>query len=170
MIESAISRPPAATHVERDQEGRLTALQLDGAGPAGTEAGQRWLIAVDGSAHALNAVAEAIRLAQAMTACRLHLINVQPWLSREAAEHELADRAWDATTAARALLEQAGLNWQLHVRMGEAAEQILAQAEALHCAGIITGSRGLGATRGMLLGSVAYKLMHLSPLPVLLVR
>lgn len=166
----SLSQAPAATLIERDEDGRLTGLHIEGAGPAPASAEQTWLIAVDGSTHALNAVTEAIRLAQAMKSCALHLINVQPWLSREAAEHELATQAWAATATARERLEQAGLSWHLHVAMGEAAERILAEAERLHCTGIITGSRGLGATQGMLLGSVAYKLMHMSRLPVLLVR
>jgi nucleotide-binding universal stress UspA family protein len=169
-MSQSLPQPPAATHIERDEDGRLTALHIEAAGTAAPCAEHAWLVAVDGSAHALNAVSEAIRLAQAMKSCALHLINVQPWLSREAAEHELATKAWAATATARELLEQAGLGWHLHVAMGEAAERILAEAERLHCAGIVTGSRGLGATQGMLLGSVAYKLMHMSHLPVLLVR
>lgn len=167
MSQSAL---PAPSHLERDADGRLIGLRFDSTAPSAAAAEQVWLIAVDGSTHALNAVTEAIRLAQAMKSCSLHLINVQAWLSLEAAEHELASRAWAATAEARKLLEQAGLGWHLHVAMGEAAERILAQAERLHCTGIVTGSRGLGATQGMLLGSVAYKLMHMSHLPVLLVR
>jgi hypothetical protein len=36
-------------------------------------------------------------------------------------------------------------------------------------AGIVTGSRGLNVVENLLFGSVAYKVMHLSPLPVIVV-
>ena len=54
--------------------------------------------------------------------------------------------------------------------MGDPAERILELANRLGCSGIVIGSRGQGVTQSLLFGSVAYKLMHLSQLPVLLVR
>ena len=44
----------------------------------------------------------------AMHACALHLLHVQPWLSKEAAEVELAHRALGATAQARATLDATG--------------------------------------------------------------
>jgi FtsH-binding integral membrane protein len=78
----------------------------------------------------LRAVAQAATQAGAMTACALHLVSVQPWLSLEAAEAELARRAWQTTARARTLLDARGQPWRLHVAMGETAEQILALAAA----------------------------------------
>jgi nucleotide-binding universal stress UspA family protein len=104
-----------------------------------------------------------------MTACVLHLVNVQPWLSLEAAEAELAQRAWLATARARTLLDANSQPWRLHVAMGEAAEQIIALTGRLDCSGIVIGSRGLSVTESLLLGSVTHKLMHLSPYPGMVV-
>jgi len=104
-----------------------------------------------------------------MRACALHLIQVQPWLSKEAAEAELAQRALDATARARGLLDAQGLPWRLHVAMGDPAERILERAVHLRAIGIIIGSRGLNVVESMLLGSVAYKVMHTSPVPVMVV-
>lgn len=161
---------PAATSCERDADGRLVGLVFDSEPALPAPATNPWLVAVDPSDNALRAVAQATRQADAMAACALHLVNVQPWLGKEAAEAELARRAWLATEPARALLDAAGRPWQLHVAMGEPADQIIALAGCLACCGIVIGSRGLGVTKNLLLGSVAYKLMHLSPHPVMMVR
>ena len=83
---------------------------------------------------------------------------------------ELARRGWHATTAARAHMDEAGIAWRLHVRMGEAAEEIVALAQELGSQGIAIGSHGLTATESLFLGSVAYKVVHLGKVPVLIVR
>ena len=83
---------------------------------------------------------------------------------------ELARRGWHATAAVRALMDEAGIAWRLHVRMGEAAEEIVALAQQLGSQGIAIGSHGLTATESLFLGSVAYKVVHLGKVPVLIVR
>lgn len=160
---------PAQGGSERDGNGRLVKLIFDSTPPLQAADCNPWLIAVDSSDNALRAVAQAAGQASRMNACALHLIQVQPWLSREAAETELAQRALGATARARALLDSQGLPWRLHVAMGDPAECILDQAARLQTARIVIGSRGLGAVQSLLLGSVAYKVMHLSPVPVMVV-
>lgn len=54
--------------------------------------------------------------------------------------------------------------------MGEPPEQNMVLAGYLGCSSIVIGNRGLGVVEGLLLGSVAYKLMHLSPYPLMVVR
>ncbi len=83
---------------------------------------------------------------------------------------ELARRGWDAAANARTLMEDAGIHWRLHVRMGEAPEEIVALAKELGSCGIAIGSHGLTAAQSLFLGSVAYKVVHLGKLPVLIVR
>lgn len=161
---------PLPTSCERDADGRLVGLVFDSEPPLPAPENNPWLVAVDGSDNALRAVAHAARQACEMNACALHLVNVQAWLGKEAAQAELARRAWLATGPARALLDAEGRPWQLHVAMGDAADQIIALAGRLACCGIVIGSRGLGETQSLLLGSVADNLMHLSPYPVMMVR
>lgn len=161
---------PRPSGSERDENGRLVGLVFDSEPPLSALATNPWLVAVDPSENAVRAVAHAAQQAVEMKACALHLVNVQPWLGKEAAEAGLAHRAWLATAKARALLDAQGHPWRLHAAMGEPAEQIMALATRLACTGIVIGSRGLGVTRSLLLGSVAYKLMHLSPQPVMVVR
>ena len=154
----------------RDDMGRLVgvrwgSLPADRAGRGGT-----WLVAIDGSDGAMRATSMAARLASAETHADVDLVHVLPWLTKEAAEAELPRRGWQASAAARALLNNAGIAWRLHVRMGEAAGQIVAISEELGSRAIAIGSHGLTATESLLLGSVAYKVVHLGKVPVLVVR
>ena len=162
---------PKPVSEERDDIGRLIAATFE-IGPPAPDAGSgnRWLVAVDGSDHSLRAVAQAARLAsEPRERAGIDLINVQPWLSKEAAETELPQRGWAATARARALLDAAGVSWRVHVVMGEAAPHIVRLADALGSRGIIMGSHGLTA-QTLLLGSVAYKVIHMATVPVLVVR
>jgi nucleotide-binding universal stress UspA family protein len=169
MTKHVSASPPVCSNEERDADGRLIAVEIDSEPPPADSAGG-WLVAVDGSAHALRAVVEAERLSSELKLAVLHLINVQGWLAKEAAEVELASRCWSASRQARELLDARGQPWRLHGRMGDVAEQIVALSQRLGCRGIVIGSRGLGAAENLLVGSVAYKLIHLSTLPVLVVR
>ncbi len=105
-----------------------------------------------------------------MIACALHLVHVQHWMAKEAAEAELAHRALAATASARAHLDAASLPWRLHVTMGEAAERIVETAERIDCAGIVIGSHGLGTAKALLLGSVSQQVLRLSQRPLLVVH
>ena len=160
---------PESSDMQRDSDGRLVGLAIDNERmlPGSTES--TWLVAVDGSEHALRAVAEALRLARQISGCTLHLVNVQPWLSHEAAESGLARRGWTASARARAMLDEAGLGWRLHVVMGDSAQGIVDVARRIGCRGIVIGTRGLGAVESLLIGSVASKVIQQSRVSVLVV-
>lgn len=160
---------PPVVHHDRDADGRLERICFD-SGAATTPDRAIWLVAVDGSAQSLRAVSEAAALASSSETKALHLINVQPWLSHEAAETELATRGLVATEEARAFLMNAGRPWCLHVMMGDPATAIVTLAERIGSRTIVVGSRGLGAAENLLLGSVAYKVIHLSRGSVFVVR
>ncbi|MDZ4202119.1 MAG: universal stress protein [Gallionella sp.] len=160
---------PTLARTEHDSDGRLVGLVYDSTPPLSAAETNPWLVAVDNSDNALRAVTHAAREAASMKACALHLVHVQHWLSKEAAEVELAHRALETTAMARAMLDTAGLPWRLHVVMGDPAERIIERSIQLEATGIIIGSRGLNVVESLLLGSVAYKVMHLSSLPVMVV-
>lgn len=166
---NAASPTPSPAGSERDADGRLIGLAYDSSPPIRSADVHPLLVAVDGSENALRALAQAARQASAMNACAVHIIQVQPWLSKEAAEAELSRRALEATARARSLLDSQGLPWRLHVAMGDPAERILDTAERLNATTIVMGTRGLGAVASLLFGSVAYKVVHLTRLPVLVV-
>lgn len=159
--------PPASS--SRDGEGRLIAVVFDSTPPLVAPEINPRLIAVDSSENALRAVAHAMNQAALMKECALHLIHVQPWLSKEAAETELAHKGLEATAQARAMLDAEGVPWRLYVVMGEPAESILDLAAKLRVSELVVGCRGLGNIEGILLGSVSHKVMQLSRIPVLVV-
>ena len=165
---------PAPALERRDDIGRLVSVTWHGAGTmdrTGDNSGcARWLVAVDGSECSLRAVAMAAQLVALESPAQLALVNVQPWLNKEAAETELPRRGWAATAQARELLDAAAVRWRLHAVMGEEAPEIAGLADALGSRGIVIGSRGLSAAKSVLLGSVAYKVVHLATLPILIVR
>lgn len=138
-----------------------------------------WLIPVDGSDAALNAVRYAIRAArQSGTPPEIDLINVQAPLSTDISRFINAetlaefhrDSGDQALASARELLEASGLAHRTHVLIGEAAPAIADFAQQHGSTQIIMGARGLGSLASALLGSVTVKVVHLSPVPVLLVK
>jgi nucleotide-binding universal stress UspA family protein len=56
------------------------------------------------------------------------------------------------------------------VRSGEPADQIIRAADELEADLIVIGGRGKGAVEAILLGSVAYRVLHHAPCPVLVTR
>lgn len=160
---------PTLVGSEYDSEQRLVSLVYDSTPPLPAAAANRWLVAVDGSDNALRAVAHAARQAGAMAASAVHLVHVEPWMSKEAAVAELSHRALDATARSRATLDAAGSPWRLHVAMGDPAERIIEQATRLSATTVVIGSRGLNVLESLVFGSVAYKVVHRSPVPVTVV-
>lgn len=162
---------PESRSLQRDGEGRLIALTLDSEErPELATHGESWLVAIDGSAHSLQALSEAMRLAKDSSPARLELIYAHAWLSTEAAETHLADFGWTAAAEACAILDANGVAWRLHVHMGEPAHSIVTLAKSLNSRGIVIGARGLSTTEGLLLGSVAQQVLHAAQGPVLVVR
>jgi len=161
---------PAPDRTSRDDLGRLVAVSWGTAPKDRADNTGGWLVAVDGSEMSLRAASMAARLTASEPGASVDLVHVHSWLVKEAAEIELPRRGWHATATARAIMEKAGITWRLHVRMGEAADQIVALAQELGSCGIAIGSHGLTATESLFLGSVAYKIVHLGKLPVLIVR
>jgi len=105
------------------------------------------LVPVDASPNALRAIRHAIAEYRRHHELRLHLLNVQPRLSRHAArfvsradrEGWLHDRADVAMSAAVALLTDAGVPHQKHWATGERADQICRAARRLFRWEIDTG-------------------------------
>ena len=162
---------PQPMREQRDDNGRRIAVTFESAHPPfPSAANDSWLVAIDGSEHAMNALAMAERLSTEAGVRVLDLVNVQPWLSKEAANHELAPRGWAIAADACAKLGAKDFAWRLHILMGEPARRIVEQAEALGSRGIVIGARGLTATEALLIGSVALRVIHTAHGSVLVVR
>ena len=76
----------------------------------------------------------------------------------------------EALAAARQVLDAAKIAYTTNVLVGPPAETIVAHAKRERCDLLLIGHRGMGAAASMVLGSVASKVLHLSPIPVLLVK
>ena len=86
---------------------------------------------------------------------------------------ETSDEAQANVDAAVAELTEAGVKAHGIVRntiYGYAAREIVAEARAEDVSAIIMGSRGRGDLAGLVLGSTAHKVIHLTDRPVLITR
>ena len=138
-----------------------------------------WLIAIDGSEPSLKVIDYVItEAASRTTKPQLFLVNVQAPLSNDITrfiDEKVVDDFHRETGAAalaqaRQKLDAAGLAYSSHVMLGEAAPTLVEFAKDKACSLIVMGARGLGSVAGLLMGSVATKVVKLSTVPVLLVK
>lgn len=138
-----------------------------------------WLIAIDNSEPSLKAVDHVIReAANHQAKPQVFLVNVQAPLSSDitrfidgkvvADYHREAGEA--ALAAAKAKLVAVGLAYSAHILIGETAPSLVDFAKDKNCSMIIMGAHGFGSVIGLFMGSVATKVLHLSPVPVLLIK
>jgi YjbE family integral membrane protein len=142
---------------------------------------QRVLLAVDGSAGAEQAVRQLLALRGQLIdpqALKIDLLNVQRPFSGDVAsfvassslEDYHRERSDQALAPARALLQQAGLAFEEHQRVGDPGPTIAGVAQSLGGDLIVMGTRGLATHTGALLGSVARSTLEHAGVPVLLAR
>jgi nucleotide-binding universal stress UspA family protein len=138
-----------------------------------------YAIAVDGSETSLRAVDHAIADAlDRQSSPHIYLVNVQPALSSNVTRFIDAKTVEDfhretgdeALANALARLKTTNLPHSAHVLVGEAAPSLVDFAQTKNCDLIVMGTHGFGSVLGMVMGSVATKVLHLSTLPVLLVK
>jgi nucleotide-binding universal stress UspA family protein len=136
------------------------------------------LVAVDGSRAAAKALEEAIDLAR-VEGARLTLITVAapprwrvatfPFVVPYPTEEDLDREAQEIVERAEALVPD-DVPVSTVVRRGPAAKAILERIEAGEHDLVVMGSRGLGPTGSLLLGSVSRTVLAHSPVPVLISR
>jgi nucleotide-binding universal stress UspA family protein len=137
------------------------------------------LLAVDGSENSLRAVRHLIDLVQGREPMEVFLLNVQEpidaWeVKRMFPEEELeamqVSKGGDALQAAKALLDASHVACHPQVLIGDVAHSIAQYAKDMGCDKIVIGTRGHGSLANLLLGSVATKVIHLTDVPVTLVK
>jgi nucleotide-binding universal stress UspA family protein len=138
-----------------------------------------WLIAVDGSEPSLKVIDHVVtEAATRTTPPQLFLVNVQAPLSSditrfidEKVVNDFHREKGDAALApARKKLDAAGLAYSAHIMIGETAPTLIEFATDKGCSLIVMGARGLGSVAGLLMGSVATKVVKLASVPVLVVK
>jgi nucleotide-binding universal stress UspA family protein len=71
---------------------------------------------------------------------------------------------------AESLIADRGITYTLEALEGDPAQVIARRAGELGCDSIVMGTHGRGRIANLFLGSVATKVIHLTPLPVTLVK
>jgi nucleotide-binding universal stress UspA family protein len=84
----------------------------------------------------------------------------------EAAERETTK----VLEPAERMLNTAGVGYTKEVLCGPAGSSIAERADPLGFVGIVMGTRGMGALKGLVMGSVATQVVHLAEVPVTLVK
>jgi len=140
------------------------------------------LLATDGSEHSRHAAAQVAQLAKDMGA-EVEVLSVAvihpaygglhmgaTAVSGEESDAEKAARL--AVTDTAAVLKEQGVEAKtvVVVAMGNPAHAICQEAEDAGADLIVIGSRGLGRTGTLLMGSTSQQVIHCSALPVLVIR
>jgi len=137
------------------------------------------LIPVDGSGCSIRATRFVAEQFVKLPALEVHLLNVQPlgddWMIRRMIrdiELTTLEQDWgnSAIEPANVLLQEAGISARSHVVQGDVASTIVRLAEELGCDQIVMGSHGRTGLSGLMMGSIASKVMHLAQLPITFIK
>jgi nucleotide-binding universal stress UspA family protein len=125
------------------------------------------LLAVDGSKASLDAVdllvehADWYRSGPEVELVTVHLpVPKLPGLSAVVGK----------TSIQRYYEDAAGIRYAAHILVGPVAESLVKHAKDKRCDMIYVGTRGMTSAAAALVGSTATKVLHISPIPVLLVK
>ena len=139
------------------------------------------LLAVDGSKPSLDAVKCLIKHADwysekpQVELVTVHLPvpkigHMRAAVSKSQIERYYKEEGEQALAEAKKQLDRAGISYQRRILVGPIAETIAKHAKDARCDLIYIGTRGLTGIAGALLGSTASKVLHISDVPVLLVK
>ena len=137
----------------------------------------RILIAVDGSKPSLKAVQLLIdhcdwyRSRPQVELIAVHLpVPAVGRLPKAQLERYYVEEGAKMLAPAKRKLDAAGIQYQPHVLVGPVAEAIVKHAKDKRCDLIYIGTRGMSELGKALMGSTATKVLHISDVPVLLVK
>jgi nucleotide-binding universal stress UspA family protein len=139
------------------------------------------LVAFDGSDSSKRALQYVIDFAHDhVKTLQVHLLNVQfePTMYGEYVTGDMIDQMQQSLlkAATKTLdlavdqLRAAGIEHHAHTALGNVAEQVALHVEQHNCDTVVMGTRGLGNFTGLLMGSVATRVVHEVSVPVLLVK
>jgi len=138
------------------------------------------VVGVDGTADSLGALRAAADLAQNSGASLVVVFVrhespiVAESLGRGGAEYAmietLDEEQNDARDRAAAALSGREVDWRFQVASGDPAAELITAARDEHAGAIVVGGRSHGIIGGLIVGSVAQKLIRHSPVSVLVVR
>lgn len=140
----------------------------------------RIFVPFDGSGCALRALQHALALARRIEDCAIHVAyaheeplmygEIAVYVPREKIERLQREQAEGVLARAEPILKGAGMPYEKEILVGPVAQVLTERARALGCDAIVMGTHGHTAPGSMLMGSVATKIVHLSTIPVTLVK
>jgi len=141
---------------------------------------QKFLVPVDGSDNSMRAIRHVISWAKTNGPVSVHVVmaheepivfgEVAVYVSREKLDELQRKQCEGPLKLASDALTAAGVPFTTEILIGPIAQTIAKRADTLGCSGIVMGTRGMTAVGGLLLGSVATKVVHAANVPVTLVK
>ena len=138
------------------------------------------LVPVDGSDSSLRALQYVIGLAKQNGPIAIHVVIVheEPAIFGEIAVYVTREKmlalqqqsSQARLVPAEKMLKEAAVPYAVEILTGNTAEVIARRADQLGCAGIVMGTRGMTAIAGLVMGSIATKVVHAAKVPVTLVK
>lgn len=141
---------------------------------------RKLLVPFDSSECAARALTHAIALVREAPGSSLVIVHaheppmayppVAAYLPEEKARAFERLHSEDILRPAVELAKAGGVRYTTEVLEGDIGRVIADRARTLACVGIVMGTHGRGAIGSLIMGSVARKVVHLSSVPVTLVR
>lgn len=139
------------------------------------------LVAVDGSKNSLRAVKYAAKLAHLLrtSSNKITLVSVhddtglrhaRAFVGKAEVADYLRELSEKELRPARKLLRDDGIGYDMEIRTGHVAQEIIDCATADGFDMIVLGSKGRGALADLLLGSVAQRVLANAKQPVVIVK
>ncbi|NLY58463.1 MAG: universal stress protein [Gammaproteobacteria bacterium] len=138
------------------------------------------LVPFDGSASAKRAVQYLIDFSSEYPNIQVHILNVQrepnlygnyvPATMLDDLRKGALNHAQKVNEEAAGMLKAAGINHQVHEVVGDVVTEVVAAVKRLDCNTVVMGTRGMGSLGNLVMGSVATRVVHDVPVPVLLVK
>lgn len=138
------------------------------------------LLPADGSPCSLRAVDQLIATIDCLREVpEIHLLHVhlpipigrvQAHVGKDTLHAYYLEEGQAQLLAAQQKLDAAGRFHTTHIHVGQPPEVICKMAGELGCDLIVMGTHGRNPLAGLVMGSVAMRVLHLAPCPVLLVK
>ncbi|TVP92266.1 MAG: universal stress protein [Pseudomonadaceae bacterium] len=141
---------------------------------------QNVLVPFDGSSSAKRAIQYLVDFSAKYPAIKVHVINVQTepklygnYVSASMLE-QLREGAiqhgQEINVDAASMLEAAKIDFETHAVIGEVIGEVVKAVKSFGCNTVVMGTRGMSNLGNLVMGSVATRIVHEVPVPVLLVK
>ena len=97
-------------------------------------------------------------------------VNVKLFISQESQQAHYREEGMAVLAAPRKRLAEAGIACEFHIGVGDPGQVIVEYAGSKHCDEVVMGTHGRGFLGGVVMGSVAQRVVQLASMPVVLVK